>query len=154
MVLDVIAQMLEDLGCEVVMTTNPRLALDLLAGDERPRDTDYRYQHAGDERLRARRKSEAREKESRGDRVVGPGDRAARLPDDPKAVLAGGLGAHHGAHDRALLKRPSVYSRGVSRCDCGCPIRSSTRARSIYSPAILMNVSRTSLDWLCWASRR
>ncbi len=35
MVLDVIAQMLEELGCEVVMTTDPRLALDLLAGDER-----------------------------------------------------------------------------------------------------------------------
>jgi two-component system cell cycle response regulator CpdR len=34
LVLDVIAGMLEDLGCEVVMTTNPRLALDLLAGDE------------------------------------------------------------------------------------------------------------------------
>jgi len=35
LVLDVIAQMLEELGCEVVMTTDPRLALDLLAGDER-----------------------------------------------------------------------------------------------------------------------
>jgi CheY-like chemotaxis protein len=34
LVLDVIAQMLEDLGCEVVMTTNPRLALELLASDE------------------------------------------------------------------------------------------------------------------------
>ena len=34
LVLDVIAGMLEDLGCEVVMTTNPRLALDLLAADE------------------------------------------------------------------------------------------------------------------------
>jgi len=35
LVLDIIAQMLEELGCEVVMTTNPRVALDLLAGDER-----------------------------------------------------------------------------------------------------------------------
>jgi CheY-like chemotaxis protein len=35
LVLDVIAQTLEELGCEVVMTTDPRLALDLLAGDER-----------------------------------------------------------------------------------------------------------------------
>jgi len=35
LVLDIIAQMLEELGCEVVMTTDPRLALDLLAGDER-----------------------------------------------------------------------------------------------------------------------
>jgi two-component system, cell cycle response regulator CpdR len=34
LVLEVIAGMLEDLGCEVVMTTNPRLALDLLAADE------------------------------------------------------------------------------------------------------------------------
>jgi CheY-like chemotaxis protein len=31
LVLDVTAQMLEELGCEVVITTNPRLALDLLA---------------------------------------------------------------------------------------------------------------------------
>jgi CheY-like chemotaxis protein len=35
LVLDIIAQMLEELGCEVVMTTSPHLALDLLAGDER-----------------------------------------------------------------------------------------------------------------------
>jgi CheY-like chemotaxis protein len=33
-VLDVTAQMLEELGCDVVMTTNPRLALELLAADE------------------------------------------------------------------------------------------------------------------------
>jgi two-component system cell cycle response regulator CpdR len=35
LVLNVIAGMLEELGCDVVMTTNPRLALDLLATDER-----------------------------------------------------------------------------------------------------------------------
>jgi CheY-like chemotaxis protein len=34
LVLDVTAQMLEELGCEVVMTTSPRLALDLLAGND------------------------------------------------------------------------------------------------------------------------
>jgi two-component system, cell cycle response regulator CpdR len=34
LVLDVTAQMLEELGCEVVMTTNPCLALDLLAGND------------------------------------------------------------------------------------------------------------------------
>jgi CheY-like chemotaxis protein len=33
LVLDVTAQMLEELGCEVVMTTNPCLALALLAGN-------------------------------------------------------------------------------------------------------------------------
>jgi two-component system cell cycle response regulator CpdR len=34
LVLDVTAQMLEELGCEVVMTTNPHLALVLLAGND------------------------------------------------------------------------------------------------------------------------
>jgi len=33
-VLDVTAQMLEELGCDVVMTTNPRLALELLAAND------------------------------------------------------------------------------------------------------------------------
>ena len=104
LVLDVTAQMLEELGCEVVMTTNPRLALDLLAGNDfEILITDINMPEMSGYELAGRARRRRQNLGVRGDVVVPPRDRRPRLPDDSKAVPAGGSDAHHGADDRALL---------------------------------------------------